>query len=185
MSRTMLITHSLAWISLFFSVPLNAESPTSGAEAPIQKLTRVFEGRWSVTEKHEPSEWSPAGAKGTGKAEFRAGPGRLSLIQEYRSSSSMGDFTGHGISWWDAEAAGFRGMWCENRSPSGCEDSGLVMWSGDRLTTVYKVKANGQETTVSRTVTIIDPDHFIVRFEMAIGENPMRPAMEIDYQRLR
>lgn len=161
------------------SAPLAAEG-----ETPMQRLVAAFVGRWSVSETHEPSEWSPEGAKGEGIAEFRPGPGGLSLIQEYSSTSSMGEFEGHGITWRDEEVNAFRGIWCENTSPAGCENMGLAIWEGDQLTTEFAVTTYGEKTKVRRTIKLIEPDHFTAVFEMAIGDEPLRPAMRISYRRL-
>jgi len=188
-ARTLL---AILLLSSLASSPVALASPQSDSSAalaaegemPIQRLVAAFVGRWSVSETHEPSEWSPEGAKGEGNAEFRPGPGGLSLIQEYSSTSSMGEFEGHGITWWDEEVNAFRGIWCENTSPAGCENLGLAIWEGDQLITEFAVKTYGEKTKVRRIIKLIEPDHFTAVFEMAIGDEPLRPAMRIDYRRL-
>ena len=60
----------------------------------MQKLSKMVVGTWSSAEKQEPSPWAPKGATGRGTAVFKNGPGGLSVIQDYKSSSGMGSFAG-------------------------------------------------------------------------------------------
>ena len=86
----------------------------------MQKLRKIVVGTWSTTEKMEPAPLAPKGATGKGTATFKNGPGGLSLIQDYESSGTMGSFTGHGVMWWDPQAGGFKGIWCDSMTPTGC-----------------------------------------------------------------
>jgi len=64
--------------------------PMAKPAPEMQKLSKIVVGTWSTTEKHEPSPWAPKGATGKGTAVFKNGPGGLSVIEEYKSSSNHG-----------------------------------------------------------------------------------------------
>ena len=63
----------------------------------IEKMLRAFEGTWSIKEKFAPDAASPNGATGEGQIVWRAGPGRFSVIEEYRSKRSSTEVTGLGV----------------------------------------------------------------------------------------
>jgi hypothetical protein len=151
--------------------------------AEMERMARLFVGIWTVTEKHEPSPWSPNGASGNGTANLSLGPGGLSLVQDYHSSNSMGRFDGLGISWWDEKAQGFRGLWCENTAPAGCADSGLLKWEGAELVTEYEGDSAGQPTRIRRVISDVTPDSFTARMDLSIGGQPMKRAITITYKR--
>ena len=168
-----------------FVLPVVLAFPAVAAEpsAEIGQLIELFEGRWLVREKHEPSEWSARGAIGVGTAEFVPGPGSASLIQKYRSTVGDFPFEGHGVTWWNSKARHFEGIWCENTDPDGCGDSGAVVWKDDRLVTEYESETNGKRTKERRTISEITPHSFTVVIELAVGDAPLRPAITVEYQR--
>src|SRR5271157_5612788 len=52
-------------------------------------------GRWRTVEKFEPSEGSPNGGEGMGRAVMHFGPGNLSVIENYGSKNNgIGPFGG-------------------------------------------------------------------------------------------
>jgi hypothetical protein len=161
--------------------PRGAGDPRPSAE--MERLARLFAGRWTVIERFEPSPWASGGAVGTGHAELALGPGGLSLVQTYRSSSSLGKFEGLGVSWWEAKEQGYKGIWCENRAPGGCADSGLLKWSAGTLVADYDSSTNGQPTRVRRTIREVTPDSFTVAMDMSMERAPMKRAVTITYKR--
>lgn len=50
----------------------------------------------------------------------RAGPGGLSLIEEYHSTGDEGEISGLGVAWWDKEAGRFQVTWCDSTNSSAC-----------------------------------------------------------------
>jgi len=66
----------------------------------IEKMLRAFEGTWLIKEKFAPDAGSPNGATAGGQIVWRAGPGRFSVIEEYRSKRESAEVTGLGVFWW-------------------------------------------------------------------------------------
>ncbi|MGH9367478.1 MAG: hypothetical protein ACRD3M_07370 [Thermoanaerobaculia bacterium] len=78
----------------------------------MQKLVNALSGTWSIREEYEPSEMMPNGGVGQGQEVWRAGPGGLSLVEEYRSKTSIGEVVGLSVTWWDEKAQGYQALWC-------------------------------------------------------------------------
>ena len=99
----------------------------------MEKLSKMFVGIWSTSEKHEPWKIAPEGGTGKGSDTVRLGPGGMSLISDYKASDPMGKFAAHGVIWWDAKEQGYKSLECQNRSPAGCEVGGTWKWEGNDL----------------------------------------------------
>ena len=168
-----------------FFVLLSAPVAQAVAEpsAEMDRLIETFEGHWSVRETHEPSAWRSQRARGVGTAEFTRGPGSLSLIQTYRSSLGEFAFEGHGVTWWNSEAGHYEGIWCENTTPNGCDNSGAARWQDHRLVAEYEDEMDAKPTRERRTISRITPNSFTVVIEMAVGGAPLRPAITMEYER--
>jgi len=160
------------------SMPVTKPSPE------MQKLSKMAVGTWSIAEKQEPSPWAPGGATGKGIAVFKNGPGGLSLVQDYRSSSKMGGFAGLGVRWWDAQAGGFKEIWCDSMSPTGCTVSkGIAKWDGNNLVGTDEMDMMGQKVAVKEVWTDITPDSFTFRMEGGPPGGEMKPMVTIKYTR--
>lgn len=174
----------VAAISPFVLLSVPTAQVVAGPPPEMERLIATFEGQWSVRETHEPSAWRPQRATGVGTAQFSRGPGALSLVQTYRSLLGEFAFEGHGVTWWNAKAQHYEGIWCENTAPDGCDHSGAALWNDNRLIAEYRDDLAGKPTRERRTISNITPNSFKVVIEMAIGEAPLRPAITIEYERL-
>ncbi len=149
----------------------------------ITKLIKMFSGSWTAEEKVEPSPMAPKGATGVAKATFKAGPGGLSLIEDYDSPhGSMGPFHGHGVTWWDAKAGAFKGTWCDTMM-TDCMVSSMK-WQGDKLVAdPYPMDQGGQKMVMTSAYTDIKPD--AITFEMGMGPTAeqAKKEMTIVYKR--
>ena len=112
----------------------------------IEKLLRAFEGTWSIKEKFAPDAGSPNGATGGGQIVWRAGPGKFSVIEEYRSKRESAEVTGLGVFWWDEAAQGYRTIWCESTNPGGCISfKNVARWEGPQLVLVEDYEVSGKK----------------------------------------
>ena len=170
-----------------------AEKKTSGGAGQMsmakpspmmQKLSKMMIGTWSTSEKHEPSPWAPNGATGKGTAVFKHGPGGLSLLEDYRSTSGLGTFAGHGVIWWDDKAGGYKSTWCDSMTPAGCEVSnGLAKWEGDSLVGTNDTEMMGQKFTLKETWSDITPNSFTFSMDGGAPGGEMKHMMTIKYTR--
>jgi len=80
----------------------------------MQKLFAAQLGRWS---QHEDR---PDGSAGEGEATWRPGPGGMSLVENEFIKNSTGEMSGLSVTWYDADARGYRALWCSNQVKNGC-----------------------------------------------------------------
>jgi len=147
----------------------------------MTKMIKMMAGSWTVTEKHDPNPMMPNGGTSKGTAVLTPGPGGMSLTEKYHSIGAMGSFTGYGTFWWDSKTQVYRGVWCDNMSPSGCDDSGSTKWEGDKLVGTMEGEMNGQKTMTRFTYSDFTPDSFVMTMEMGPDASKMQKAMTITY----
>jgi Protein of unknown function (DUF1579) len=149
----------------------------------MTKLVKTLSGNWTVAEKMEPGPMAPNGAMGKGTAKFWAGPGGMSLIENYQSSGAMGgSFKGMGTWWWDPKAQAYRGLWCDNMTPNGCDTSGSTKWEGDNLVgTMTSPDPSGQMMTMKFIYSDFKPDSFVMTMEMGPDASKLQKAMTVTY----
>jgi hypothetical protein len=136
-------------------------SPEPKGSPQMEKLLRGFEGTWSIKEKFAPDASSPNGATGAGQIVWRAGPGRISTIEEYRSKRGGAEVTGLGVFWWDEAAQGYRTIWCESTNPGGCISfKNVARWEGPQLVLVEDYEANGKKVIFKEVFGDIAPGGF-------------------------
>jgi hypothetical protein len=163
-------------------------APTSTQQAPapapeFEKIAKLFMGRWRVTEKHEPSPWLANGGQGAGMETVTFGPGRISLIADYRSSGPMGPFQGHAIFTWDGQAKIYRSAWTDNLGgmlsirTGKFEGNDLIMTGTDNI--------NGQMTDFRESYTNFSNDGFTFAMDMSpAGKKEWKRTMTITYSKL-
>ncbi len=151
----------------------------------MQKITRMFAGRWQTETKMAPSEFAPQGGTSKGMSIIRRGPGRLSLVEDMRSTGAIGRFVGHGIIWWDSKQGAYKGFFCDNWSPNGCEMTGTGTWDGDKLVFTGETEAMGQKMSYRETYSDISADSFTFTMDSATGGGELKPMMTIKYLRMK
>jgi len=165
--------------------PMPAAMQMAKPAPEMQKLTKMFLGTWSTTEKHEPSPWMPKGGTGKGTATYKLGPGGLSLVEDYKSTNTMGGkFSGHGITWWDDKEKGYKGIWCDSMSAGGCEVSkGLGRWDGNAIMFDNETEMGDQKMTMKEVVTDITPRGFTFTMDMGPAGGEIKRVLTIKYAR--
>ncbi len=148
----------------------------------MTKLAKALSGNWTIVEKHEANPMMPNGGVGKGTAKIWAGPGGLSLIENYQSSGAMGGaFKGMGTWWWDPKAQVYHGVWCDNMTPNGCDTSGSTKWDGDNLVGTMQGDMGGQMMTMKFIYSDIKPDSFVMTMEMGPDASKMQKAKTVTY----
>jgi hypothetical protein len=158
--------------------------PMAKASPEIAKLIKMFSGTWTANEKLEPGPMAPNGGSGTGTAVFKAGPGGMSLIEDYNSpKGAMGPFKGHGVTWWDAKANSYKGTWCDSMAAE-CMTS-TMKWEGDKLVAapVEMDMGNGQKMTTTMQYTDFKPDSITFVMGMGPSADQAKTGMTIVYKK--
>lgn len=157
-----------------------AAMPATKPSPEITKLINAMAGNWTTSETMEPSPFGPGGS-GHGTSKVWAGPGGLSLLQNYHSSGPMGSFSGAGTSWWDPATNVYRGVWCDNMTPAGCDASGSSKWDGDKLVGTMEGEMNGQKMVTKMTYSDFTPSSFVMTMESGSDLNSLKKMMTIKY----
>jgi hypothetical protein len=159
-----------------------AASSMPKASPEMQKLVKTLAGSWTTSERFEASDMMPKGGTGNGHATFRPGPGGLSLVEDYRSRGGMGAFAGHGVIWWDANAQGYKSVWCDNMSPVCQVANGLGKWEGNDLVFNDEMEMEGKKTQMKEAYTDIKSSSMTMTMDTAQG-GPMKRFLTIKYKR--
>ncbi len=147
----------------------------------MTKMIKMMAGTWTVTERDEPSPMTPKGGSGKGTAVLTPGPGGLWLTEKYHSTGTMGTFTALGTFWWDPKAQLYRGVWCDNGTPNGCDASGSTKWEADKLVGTVEGEMNGQKMVTRFTYSDFKPDSFFMTIEMGPDASKLQKAMTLTY----
>jgi len=155
------------------------------APAPeMTKLIKAMAGTWTLTEKYYPSPMQPNGGSGKGTAVLTPGPGNLSMVEKYRSTGAMAvPFNASGIFWWDSKAQAYRGVWCDNMIPDGCDPGGTTKWQGENLVGNVEGEMNGQKMVSRYTYSDWTPDSFVMTMEMGKDAMALKKVMMVTYKK--
>jgi hypothetical protein len=158
--------------------PHKGKVETAGAfeESPIDKLGNMIAGTWAIEATSEPHEAKSKPGKDVGKSVIRFGPGKLALIEDYRTHGDQGTRVALGIFWWDGKAKGYRTMFCEDRDPSGCSVyEGLGNWEGADWVFHSEFETNDKKKIkVKEILAAISPSSFIATFYRSEDDGPMK-----------
>ena len=165
-----------------------ADKPKEQAAMPMPKpapemtkMIKMMAGTWTVVETHDPNPMMPKGGTSKGTAVLTPGPGGLSLVEKYHSTGAMGNFNGLGTFWWDPKAQVYPGVWCDNMSPTGCNNGGSTKWDGDKLVGTMDGEMNGQKIVTRFTYSDFKPNSFVMTMEMGPDASKMQKAMTVTY----
>ena len=132
-------------LTSLYATTVRAQGPQAAPE--MLSLAKAFEGRWTISEKYEPDEWTPNGGVGDGEEVWRRGPGGFTFMEEVHDKGPAGESFGLALSWWDKEK-GFQGVWCESHNPQGCaigrDINGSFKWDGKQQVVDNEFQRNGK-----------------------------------------
>jgi hypothetical protein len=97
------------------SNPPNPENSKADPNAELQKFAKMVEGTWTLKVTWFPTPENPKGRSDNGTSRIQYGPGKLALIEDYRTDGDTGSEVALGFFWWDAKAQGYRTMFCDDR----------------------------------------------------------------------
>jgi len=160
MTQGVLLT-LLLWGVLDHTSAPDAETSRSSGSQELREVTRALSGAWNIEFTISPNEALPKGGKGRGIEVWHAGPGALSLIEDYHSQGDDGESTGHGIFWFDDDLHRFQVVWCANDVPSGCMAiSDGATWKRGQLALQHRWQSNGAEHIMKEVFSDISPTSF-------------------------
>jgi len=165
---------------------------TAKQSPEMAKLTKMFVGNWVADEKFEAMpEMGPEAVAGTGKGSevIKAGPAGNSLIADFKSTSTMGPFSGHGVIWWDAKAGVYRSLWCDSEGPGGCDATATGKWEGNDLVFTANAEMPGPEPRkkmklkMRQVYSEVKPASFTFYIDSSINGGAMKRMITIKYKK--
>lgn len=166
----------------------SADKNTQSSPAPpMERLIRALAGEWSAEETYEPSSLAPNGGKGHSRDSYRVGPARLSLLQEYRGDGAVGKSWGTGIIWWDAEAHGFRFVWCDSYAlDRGCRVSSQIgKWDGGDFVQTDVHEVSGKQVFEKEVWSSFTPNSFVQTLYVGEAPDQLKRFMTIRARRFK
>jgi len=161
-------------------------TPTPPVPKPspeMQKLTKLFNGRWNVTGKIQDEMWAKGGDEGSGVEVAKSGPGGFTSISDAKMTfKKIGPMIGHGVVWYDESKKAFQGIWCDNGGPT-CMPSGEGKWDGDKLVFLGEMPMGPQTIPVRQTYSNFTENSFEWAMEAGDGKGNWKPEMSLKYQR--
>ena len=150
---------------------------SSPAEA-IVTLTAALAGRWKTREKYERLELLATPAlESEGEYVWRPGPAGLTLLEEYRARTPIGELIGFGVVWWD-QARQLQSLWCANIDPSGCvmfpRPPFRPTWDGKQFVLDNEVDIAGRTYAWHEVITITSPTTFTVTIDIGESRDRMK-----------
>jgi len=151
------------------------ESAAVSEESPIEKLGRMIAGTWEIDATLEPDKAGSKPGKDVGKSVIRFGPGKVALIEDYRTHGDQGTQVALGIFWYDGKGKGYRTMFCDDQDPSGCSlYDGLGNWEGSDWVFHHEYEEDKKKVKIKQVLTATSPSSFIARFYRSEDDAPMK-----------
>ncbi len=128
----------------------------------MERLIVALAGEWTTEDTYEASDRASRPRLEHARESYRAGPARLSLIEEYHGEDSAGQPWGTGILWWDDKAQGVHVLWCDSDPPGGgCRVlSGIGKWEGNNFVQTDVSGASGKQVFSRKVWSDLMPDSF-------------------------
>jgi hypothetical protein len=187
MKRIFLRLTAIAVVPSWLCASAQQKKPVQGS-APnptrieVYKLLRSFEGSWNVFESFRRGEFFPKGGNRRGTAKITAGPGRLSLVEDYHSNGSAGELDLLAVIWWDSAAQVYRPLICANGG-DGCVARGTARWQGNRLINDYDEVIGGRKRKMRDTFSDITPNSFTLVAAVFTEGSEWQPLITTKYRR--
>jgi len=187
MKRIFLRLIALVVMSSWIGAPAQQKKPAPAsavnpARIEVYKLLRSFEGSWNVFENFQKSEFFPKGGTRRGTARITAGPGWLSLVEDYHSNGSAGELDLLAIIWWDSTAQIYRPLICANGG-DGCIARGTARWQGSNLINDYEEVIGGKKRKMRDTFSDITPNSFTLVAAVLTEGSEWQPLITTKYRR--
>jgi uncharacterized protein YecT (DUF1311 family) len=154
--------------------PAGSETPKPPPE--MERLIKMWTGRWSTVEESAPSVEKPQGGHDVGAETMRPGPGDFSVIGDYESH---GAFFGHLVVTWIPQERIYKSYWVDRTQPGVSLETGR--WEGEKLVFTGADESTGEKLAVRDTYSDITPGSFTDELEMGSVGGPLKKILTVKY----
>jgi len=158
----------------------NAPPVAASSHPDIDTLIRSLSGSWSITLSFAPNEKMPKGGSGTGEETWRAGPGGLSVIEEYHSTGEEGEVSGLGIFWPDQQPSKMQVVWCESTMQNGCGViKGGARWEGNQVVIEDEREVDGRKAAFREVFSEISDNGYTQTIYEGESGKQLQPTVTV------
>lgn len=111
----------------------------------MQRLSKLYVGRWEYTETYPKSAFYPNGGVNTGVYVSEPGPGGNSIFNHFHSKGPVGEFEGTLVMAWDPKENAYKAYVFGDSFPGAIVETG--QWEGDTL--VFRAEFSVGETKLA------------------------------------
>jgi hypothetical protein len=128
----------------------------------MERLIVALAGEWTTEDTYDLSDRASRPRLEHARENFRAGPARRSLIEEYHGEDRPGRPWSTGIFWWDDKAQVVHVLWCDSdATDSGCRVlSGTGKWEGNDFVQTDVNGTSGKQVFVREVWSDLKRDSF-------------------------
>ena len=119
------------------------QKPPSLPMLEMQRLSKLYVGKWEYTETYPKSAFSPNGGVNTGVYTSELGPGGNSIINHFQSKGPVGEFEGVMVMTWDPKEKAYKAYVFGDSFPAAVVQTG--QWEGDNLVYRSEFSAGGMK----------------------------------------
>jgi len=140
---------------VFRNAAAQEAKPPSLPLPEMQKVSKLYAGKWEFTETYPKSPMAPNGGTNTGVYTSELGPGGNSIFNHFHSKGPVGEFDGTIVMAFDPKEKCFKAYVFGDSFPSAVVETG--QWEDDAL--VFRFELNMGPTKIAlRNVTRFLPD---------------------------
>lgn len=120
----------------------------------MQRLAKLYVGRWEYTETYPKSAFSPNGGVNTGVYVSELGPGGNSIFNHFHSKGPVGEFDGVLAMTWDPKENAYKAYVFGDSFPAVVVETG--QWEGDVLVFRSEFSAGGMKFALRHTTKFME-----------------------------
>lgn len=135
----------------------------------VERLAFLI-GTWSATDFYERTPLTPDGGSGTGTYTHAWGPGRCSIVTDYRYRGPHGESIGHQILTWDSKAGCYAGSIVTSAKPGVIHVTGG--WDEDNFVLRGEFDSRGMRVQFTEVFSEIAPAQMMVRQSNSVDGAP-------------
>jgi hypothetical protein len=144
---------------------------------PGPEIQKMLIGDWSLRLEYQPSPTLKDGLITTGEEKWHAGPGGMSLVEDFREPLGSGEVAGLGVLWWNDEVKGYQVLWCDSQNPSGCSLRNVTGgWQDGQLTILAEQEHGGKKVMIKEVFS----DLSAMSFKQSFYSGPSVDDLKLD-----
>ena len=143
-------------LAAFISIHLSAQEkrPAPLPLPEMQRLAKLYVGRWEYTETYPKSAFYPNGGINTGVYLSEHGPGGNSIFNHFHSKGPVGEFDGVLVMTWDPKENAYKAYAFGDSFPAALVETG--QWEGDSLVFRSEFSAEGVKLALRNTTRFLE-----------------------------